>query len=799
MDSRNQLKEELKSGILQMKRQVSELQLAHEDRQGLMESLQQMQKKYRLLADNACDIISLHSIDGSDCLYVNPAISNILEYHEEDIVGSSNFKITDMVNQEDKDALLKIFNDTLEKSEAAGKLRYKKKNGGSVWFEVVGRLIYDGDDIPVVLLRARNINDQKMVENQMEKQYEELHRGYEKIEELNTQLNEYHEILLETNARLKHSEEQLQLALWGANECMWEWNMISGKFFMYDKWANVLGYDWHEKELSTTWWENYIHPDDILPLSEALQTYLEGKAPHFSVEARVKNGQGVYAWLLITGKLVFQDNQGRTLRMIGLGQDISRQKQARKKLEDSEAKYRNLFEKNPIGLCKFDREGNVTDVNSAMVDILGASSQQEIQKLNLFSKDNLEILPILDDLLELCANGDSANGELQITTRWGKDVWIYYRFDPLMDEAGNFLEAMLACEEITDRKQAEDKIRYLSFNDSLTGLYNRAFYEEELNRLDTKRQLPLTIVMIDLNGLKLINDAFGHKQGDLALQKVSEVLRVSCRQEDIIARVGGDEFIALLPKTSAQVAQNICRRIKENCQKVETANMKLSIALGMATKESVDQHIHDIEHEAEERMYRNKLLENRSTRNSFINSLEETLWGRGHETKEHTDRLHQILEAVSYKVGLTNSEIANLKLLASLHDIGKIAIPPSILEKETGLSEEEWDTVRKHPEIGYRIALSAPELAPIAEAILTHHENWDGTGYPLMIKGESIPLLARILAIADTYDVVRNGRPYQRALSKEKTLQEIQACAGTRFDPRLVEIFTNEISSRNEL
>ncbi len=798
MDSRNHIKEELKSGILQMRQQVSELQLAHEDRQGLVETLEQMEKKYRLLADNACDIISLHSIDGSQCLYVNPAISNILDYREEDIVGSNNLKITDMVYPDDKEELLRIFNSTLEMSEASGKLRYKKKDGGSVWFEVVGRLIHD-DDIPVVLLRARDINDQKMVESQMEKHYEELHRGYEKIEELNTQLNEYQETLLETNAQLKHSEEQLQLALWGASECMWEWNMMAGKFFMYDKWANVLGYEWEEKELSASWWEDYIHHDDILPLSEALQTYLEGKAPHFSVEARVKNGRGVYVWLFITGKLVFQDNQGRTLRMIGLGQDISAQKQARQKLEDSETKYRNLFEKNPIGLCKFDREGNVTDVNSAMVDILGADSQEEIQELNIFSKDNQEILPILDDLMELCAAGDSAAGELQIITRWGKDVWIYYRIDPLMDEAGNFLEAMLVCEEITDRKKAEDKIKYLSFNDSLTGLYNRAFYEEELKRLDTKRQLPLTIVMGDLNGLKLINDAFGHKQGDLALQKVSEVLRVSCRQEDIIARVGGDEFIALLPKTSSEVARNICRRIKENCQKVETANMRLSIALGMATKESVEQDIYEIEHEAEERMYRNKLLENRSTRNSFINSLEETLWSRGHETKEHTDRLHQILEAVSYKVGLTNSEIANLKLLASLHDIGKIAIPPSILEKETGLSEEEWDTVRKHPEIGYRIALSAPELAPIAEAILTHHENWDGSGYPLMIKGDSIPLLARILAIADTYDVVRNGRPYQQALTKEKTLQEIQACAGTRFDPRLVKVFISEISAREDL
>jgi len=251
----------------------------------------------------------------------------------------------------------------------------------------------------------------------------------------------------------------------------------------------------------------------------------------------------------------------------------------------------------------------------------------------------------------------SKNGEIYLCTCWGKSVWISYKVDRLNDSDGKFQEVIAACEDITDRKQAEDKIRYLSFNDSLTGLYNRAFYEEELKRLDTRRQLPLTIVMGDLNGLKLINDAFGHSQGDLALQQVAEVLRISCRQEDIIARLGGDEFVALLPKTSSQVARNICRRIKENCQKVETSNMKLSIALGMSTKETEDQDIREIEKQAEERMYRNKLLENRSTRDTFISSLEETLWVRGHETPEHNRRLQEILEAVGEPAGLSDSHL----------------------------------------------------------------------------------------------------------------------------------------------
>ncbi len=597
---------------------------------------------------------------------------------------------------------------------------------------------------------------------------------------------------------LEQSEERLQIALWGAGQFMWEWNILTGKVFVNDTYSNVLDYNWNECEINAEHLTVFFHSDDFSVLSQKLQKYMEGKTGHFEAECRIKNGRNVYIWTLINGKLVFEDNKGRTLRMVGLCKDISEKKLAHYQVEQSEARYRELFERNPIGLCKVNADGYVTDANKVFMEIVGAPSREALKQINVLESTTEELKELARSILSSDLAG-SKSGEIYLCTCWGKSVWISYKVDRLNDPEGKFQEVIAACEEITDRKQAEDKIRYLSFNDSLTGLYNRAFYEEELKRLDTRRQLPLTIVMGDLNGLKLINDAFGHSQGDLALQQVAEVLRISCRQEDIIARLGGDEFVALLPKTRSQVARNICRRIKENCQKVETSNMKLSIALGMSTKETEDQDIRDIEKQAEERMYRNKLLENRSTRDTFISSLEETLWVRGHETPEHNRRLQEILEAVGEPAGLSDSHLFNLSLLASLHDIGKIAIPPSILEKKEQLTEDEWETIKKHPEIGYRIALSTPELAPIAEAILTHHENWDGSGYPLRLKGDSIPILARILSIVDAYEVMRSGRPYQAPVSKEQALWEIQQCAGTRFDPQLAEIFVNVVRERDDL
>jgi len=376
--------------------------------------------------------------------------------------------------------------------------------------------------------------------------------------------------------------------------------------------------------------------------------------------------------------------------------------------------------------------------------------------------------------------------EYRLLTETGELKWIFEHGRVISrNEKGEPLRMAGACSEITERKQAEAEIRYLSYHDKLTGLYNRTFFEEELQRINTNRQLPIGLIMGDVNGLKLINDALGHLEGDKVLIKAAELLRNSCRQEDIISRWGGDEFIILLPRCDSATALRVVKRINDSFIGTNGLPIQVNMSLGMAIQNSLDQNIRDVIREAEEIMYRNKLLESRSTRSSFIKSLEKTLWERSHETKEHCQRMQEMSQKMGRNLELTDSELDNLKLLAALHDIGKIAIPDSILDKPGKLSPEEWETVKDHPEIGYRIALSSPELAPIAEAILHHHEWWDGSGYPFGLKGEKIPLISRIIAITDAYDVMLNGRPYKKPLSKEEALAEIERCAGTQFDPYL--------------
>lgn len=343
----------------------------------------------------------------------------------------------------------------------------------------------------------------------------------------------------------------------------------------------------------------------------------------------------------------------------------------------------------------------------------------------------------------------------------------------------------------THLETVED-VTYLNcygYRDKQTNLYNKEFFEEELVRLDSKRQLPISIIMGDLNGLKLINDAFGHAMGDKALIKVAEILKKSFREEDIISRIGGDEFVILLPKTTHKVAQSIIDKMQEDSLNNSLDFVKISTSFGLATKESVDEEISQTFRRAEERMYYNKLRESKKAKLNMINYLKEKLEEITFETKDHYERLKNLSLILADKIGLSQIEIEELKLLCEYHDIGKIGISPQILQKESTLSNKEWDKVRRHSEIGYYILGAAKETLAIEGLILMHHERWDGKGYPGFLKEEEIPRTVRMFSIVDAYEAMVNERPYKNSMSTEEALNEIQKKSGSQFDPDIAKVF----------
>lgn len=349
------------------------------------------------------------------------------------------------------------------------------------------------------------------------------------------------------------------------------------------------------------------------------------------------------------------------------------------------------------------------------------------------------------------------------------------------------------------RHNAEKRIRHLSFHDQLTGLYNRLYLEEEMQRLNTERQLPVSVIMADLNGLKLINDTYGHAAGDELLKAAADIICQSCRREDVIARWGGDEFVILLPRAGEVQANAISRRVKRMCENAYIQDVPISMALGNSVKDRLESDFADVLKDAEDMMYKHKLAESRSIRSSVLDALLRTLAEKSFETEAHTRRMQDIALKIGRKLNLSDSELNRLSLLITLHDIGKIKTPEEMLVRPGPLSDDEWEIMKKHTETGYRIAIATEDFSHVAEEILCYHEHWNGKGYPGGLKGKEIPLLSRITTIADAWEVMTHGRPYRTPLSGTEVAAEFRKCAGSQFDPYLVDVFLSVLEEENDL
>jgi diguanylate cyclase (GGDEF)-like protein/PAS domain S-box-containing protein len=549
------------------------------------------------------------------------------------------------------------------------------------------------------------------------------------------------------------------------------------------------------------------HVDDVMNMGKPGSANVKITARVLAGEAVEEEGiryrkDGSPVEVMIKGIPVIID--GKMTGGFGIYEDISKRKKVEQELLTQRQRLENVIEGSGVGTWEWETQTGKTIYNENWAKIVGYS-------LDELHPDNLKVFESLahpDDLIRsdqiaerhLAGELPYYECELRLKHKDGHWVWVLDRGRILTRDAdGNPLSMFGTHTDITERKKAEEQMRYFSHHDTLTGLYNRAYIETEMKRLDTARQLPLSVIMADLNGLKLINDTYGHPIGDHALQAAAAIIRKTCRKDDIYARWGGDEFVILLPQTPLSAANLVCDRIISSCRDIFIEDVPVSMAIGVACKDSANESIIKTLQEAENNMYKQKLTESRSTKSAVLKALLKTLEAKSFETESHTRGMQQIAQLIGKRINLPDAELNRLDLLITLHDIGKINIAEEILTKDTPLTEEEWATIRKHPEIGFRIARATEEFAHVAEDILAHHEHWDGSGYPQGLKGSAIPFLARINAIADAYEVMANGRPYKKAMNTKQIEAEFIRCSGKQFDPILVEIFLNihrKISSK---
>lgn len=362
---------------------------------------------------------------------------------------------------------------------------------------------------------------------------------------------------------------------------------------------------------------------------------------------------------------------------------------------------------------------------------------------------------------------------------------------PILDDFGNIKGVVIVFRDYTDKKEKQARISYLSYHDQLTGLYNRHFFENELKRLEQEQIIPLSLALIDVNGLKLINDAFGHQMGDRLLQMITEALLNVCGKEAIISRIGGDEFVLLLPKTEEKEAENILKRIYIEIANQRLNNIVISVSIGWATKTSVEQKIMEIYLKAEKHMYRVKLIESQKMKERTIQFIIETLHEKDARERMHSENVGEMSKRIGEALQLNQELLQEIEMAGFLHDIGMIAVDRELLQKPEKLTPSEFEIIKRHSEVGYHILKSVDTFAYLSDYILAHHEHWDGTGYPRGLKGKEIPLASRIIMVAGSYEAMTSDRVYRSALSKEEAVQELLRCSGTQFDPNIIRVFLN--------
>ncbi|MBC6004490.1 MAG: diguanylate cyclase [Paeniclostridium sordellii] len=479
----------------------------------------------------------------------------------------------------------------------------------------------------------------------------------------------------------------------------------------------------------------------------------------------------------------FFDENEEVLGIIGILIDITNIKHKQKYYEERENVLRTIINTIP-GFIFYkgngfnDKGNNKSDIESMIV------------------KNDFEG-SILSEDEEIIKNKKIKVYERRITDSHGNLKIEEITKTSVTNEDGQVLGILGLASDITEKVELKEKLRKSIYIDNLTGVYNRAYFEKKKEELNNSKYMPIGIIVGDVNGLKIVNDTFGYLEGDKFLAEIAKMLKSIVSKNDFIFRWGGDEFVILIPNCDESKCEKIINNITNECKKNQFNLIEMSISLGASIKNALNDDIYENLKEAEEKLHRQKFLKEKSIRSSIIFSLCQSLHEKNVETQAHTQRLVKYSMEIGKYLEFTTAQLDELELVTKLHDIGKIGISETVLLKKGKLSEEEFEEIKTHTEKGYRILQASNELSNVARGVLTHHERYDGGGYPLGLKGEEIPIMARIVNVVDSYDAMITDRGYNKVKTKEEAIEEIEKCRGKQFDPNIADIFINILKKGN--
>ncbi len=769
------------------------------ERQKAKAELQAGEEKYRTLVEQSMEMIYLHDMDGR-IIEVNRAAIEWSGYSKEELAAMTVFDLDASTN--DHELLVPMWHRWKIGMKPLAMDRLHRLKDDSIRIVEIrsAKILIGGEEMILALTRdvTEQRNSQKALAQQVE--FEKMLSGI-------------------TSAFIEAPLDRFGEAVEHALE-------LSGKFFGADRsyicrFSEDLKYiysvyEWcaggifsvHQRNQAfpasaVPWWTEKLQQNEIffIPDVEALPPEAELDKQDFLIEkikslltvslTRAGTTIGYFGFDSVREKKQWSEDQLSFIKIVAeIIASALFKAETEVALSESEERYREILATMEEGYYEADLSGMVTYCNDAACRLFG----YEPGELVGVSYDKLYREPdkAFQTFNRVFMTGEPEKGLiLEMVRKDGSVRFGELSISLVRDKVGYISGFKGIGKDVTERIEYEKRLKYLSLHDQLTGIFNRNFFEVELSRLQTSREYPITIISADLDGLKLVNDTLGHDAGDRLLVSCSQVLQNSLRQSDILARVGGDEFSALLPGTDKSTGEKIVKRIRENVRRYNMQNedLPLGVSIGIATADSRDIKLKNLFKRADDLMYRDKLYRSSSSRGKIVQSLLAALAERDYITEGHARRLEELCCIVGEKINLSSHQLSDLALLAQVHDLGKVGIPDHILFKPGPLNEEEWEIMREHPEKGYRIASSSPDLAGVADLILKHHERWDGSGYPLGLKGKKIPVECRILAVVDAFDAMTNHRPYNRAKTPEEAVEEIREHAGSQFDPELAKIF----------
>jgi|GEM_PF-1364523 len=533
------------------------------------------------------------------------------------------------------------------------------------------------------------------------------------------------------------------------------------------------------------WYDDspYSAEDALRYIHDALQ-----EDQNFIWRSKTKSGNYLYERVLLRPIMI-----NDVKRILSASIDITESKYQEEKNRDLENQLQLLVAEMPVGLVLFEA---VYDELNIPIDFTYLNVNQsfedfsELKAEDIIGKTISDVLPNsekswIQTFAQVLSTGQPTHYE-EHSKRLNK----YYSVKAYSPKQN---QVAVLFEDITQRKQMDEKILFASKHDYLTSLPNRRFFDEKIREMDQPQNYPLVVSMMDIDGLKLINDTLGHFVGDQAIIAVAKQLQVTFGEHAFVARTGGDEFMIVCVNTLISEFKQKSNEMIETMTKIKIQGVDISLSFGIAVKSESTELIQDIIIKSENDMYANKVLHGQSARNQIIVTLFDALKNKYEEEKIHSSRVSQYCSLMGECLGLSEGEKLELELAGRMHDIGKISIPDTILRKPGKLNDEEWNIMRNHTTNGYQILRSADQYSRLAEYSLTHHERMDGKGYPQGLKGEEIPLFSRIIAICDAYEAMTSDRQYRKAMTSQEAVKEIIRCAGTQFDEKLVKIFIEDV------